>query len=75
MTSAQDANVIRVLPEAAKQPAAGVTPPRWRPAAEAAVIPVAAVIVGLLIFGLFCATQGANPLGVFKAIYKAAFGS
>jgi simple sugar transport system permease protein len=75
MTSAQDAKVIRAMPEAAKQPAAGATPLRWRPAAEAVVIPVAAVIVGLLIFGLFCATHGASPLGVFKAIYKAAFGS
>src|SRR5258707_1215838 len=50
-------------------------PWRWRPAAEAAGIPVGAVLVALLLFGFFCATQGANPWAVFKSIYKAAFGS
>jgi simple sugar transport system permease protein len=33
------------------------------------------VLVALLLFGLFCAVQGANPFAVFAAIYKAAFGS
>src|SRR5205814_2527692 len=46
----------------------------WRPAVEAVAIPVGAVVVALLLFGFFCATQGANPLAVFRAIYKAAFG-
>ena len=50
-------------------------PRRWRSTAEAIFIPVGAVIVSLLLFGLFCATQGASPIGVFQAIYKAAFGS
>jgi simple sugar transport system permease protein len=39
------------------------------------VIPVGAVTGGFVLFGLFCATQGANPFAVFAAIYKAAFGS
>lgn len=48
---------------------------RWRPMVEAIAIPVGAVIVALLLFGLFCAAQGANPIEVFRAINKAAFGS
>ena len=48
---------------------------RWRPAAEAIAIPGGAVLVALAAFGLFCATQGANPFAVFGAIDKAAFGS
>lgn len=51
------------------------TPRRWRPALEAVVIPVGAVLVALLLFGLFCLVQGKNPLEVFAAINKAAFGS
>lgn len=48
---------------------------RWRSAAEAVAIPVGAVLVALVAFGIFCLVQGANPFGVFAAIYKAAFGS
>jgi simple sugar transport system permease protein len=48
---------------------------RWRSTAEAILIPVGAVLAALLLFGIFCATQGAPPLDVFGAIWKAAFGS
>jgi simple sugar transport system permease protein len=48
---------------------------RWRPALEGVALPVGAVLVALLLFGLFCAFQGANPLAVFGAINRAAFGS
>lgn len=48
---------------------------RWRPALEGVALPVGAVLVALLLFGLFCAFQGANPLAVFRAINRAAFGS
>ncbi|MGE3312409.1 MAG: ABC transporter permease [Limisphaerales bacterium] len=48
---------------------------RWRPAAEAILIPVGAVLAALVLFGLFCLVQGAPPLEVFAAIHKAAFGS
>lgn len=48
---------------------------RWRPTAEAILIPVGAVVAALALFGLFCLVQGAPPLDVFAAIYKAAFGS
>ena len=48
---------------------------RWRPTAEAILIPVGAVVAALFLFGLFCLLQGASPFQVFAAIYKAAFGS
>lgn len=51
------------------------TPFRWRPALEALALPLGAVIVALILFGFFCAFQGANPFAVFGAIYRAAFGS
>lgn len=51
------------------------TPARWRPTVEVIAIPVGAVLVALVLFGVFCAVQGKNPFQVFAAIYKAAFGS
>ncbi len=75
MSPLQDAEVVPVLADATR----GVEPKqssvRWRPALEGVLIPVGALAGGFLLFGLFCATQGANPLAVFAAIYKAAFGS
>lgn len=47
----------------------------WRGALEAVAIPIWAVLGALFLFGVFCAFQGANPLSVFGAIHKAAFGS
>jgi general nucleoside transport system permease protein len=47
----------------------------WQRSAESVVIPLAAILVALLIFGIFCAIAGANPLGVYGSIYRAAFGS
>ncbi|MEM1251243.1 MAG: ABC transporter permease [Cyanobacteria bacterium P01_H01_bin.21] len=41
---------------------------------EAVVLPVAALLVALVIFGGFCALAGANPFAVYSSIYKAAFG-
>ena len=48
---------------------------QWRRPLEAVFLPVAALLVALVIFGVFCALAGANPLGVYASIYKAAFGS
>ena len=48
---------------------------RWRRPLEAVLLPIAALIAALLIFGVFCALAGANPLAVYGSIYKAAFGS
>jgi ABC-type uncharacterized transport system permease subunit len=48
---------------------------QWRRPLEAVLLPIAALLVALLIFGLFCALAGANPFAVYGSIYKAAFGS
>ena len=45
----------------------------WRKTLEAICIPVGTVLVALIIFGVFCAVVGANPVGVYGSIYKAAF--
>lgn len=47
----------------------------WRRSLEAVVIPAGAVLVALLVFGVFCALAGANPFAVYGSIYRAAFGS
>ncbi len=47
----------------------------WRRTLEAICIPLAALLFSLVLFGVFCAAVGANPLGVYASIYKAAFGS
>ncbi|MEM9907403.1 MAG: ABC transporter permease, partial [Cyanobacteria bacterium P01_D01_bin.44] len=46
----------------------------WRRPLEAVFLPVAALLVALIIFGVFCALAGANPFAVYGSIYKAAFG-
>ncbi|MEM9266416.1 MAG: ABC transporter permease [Cyanobacteria bacterium P01_F01_bin.13] len=52
----------------------GSGPILWRRSLEAIVLPVAALLVALILFGCFCALAGANPLAVYGSIYKAAFG-
>jgi len=47
----------------------------WRSTLETICIPLAALLVSLLLFGIFCAVAGANPVGVYASISKAAFGS
>jgi len=47
----------------------------WRKSLEAIALPVAALLVALVIFGIFCALAGANPFSVYRSIYKAAFGN
>jgi len=72
----EDASKAMTVLAAASSPRVAAAPGwAWRPAMEAVAIPVGAVTLALVLFGLFCATQGANPLAVFQAIYKAAFGS
>ena len=41
---------------------------------EKVCIPLGALIVSLVIFGLFCAAMGENPFAVYGSIWKAAFG-
>jgi len=47
----------------------------WRPTAEAIAIPVGALLVALVLFGIFCAFCGKNPFAVYGSIYTTAFGS
>lgn len=48
---------------------------RLGPAAEAFAIPVAALAAAMVVFGLFMAVLGQNPLEVYGLIYKGAFAS
>lgn len=47
----------------------------WRRTLESLCLSFGAILVGLLLFGVFCAAVGANPIGVYGSIWKAAFGS
>ena len=49
--------------------------PTWVRKSEPVVISAGAIVVALMLFGLFCAIAGANPFGVYDSIYKASFGS
>ena len=49
--------------------------PQWRAKLEAIVLPLGAITVSLVLFGLFCALNGADPFAVYASIKKAAFGS
>ncbi len=42
---------------------------------EAVVIPVGALLAGLLVFGLFLLTQGKSPAEFYALVYKAGFGT
>lgn len=48
---------------------------RFGPAAEALAIPVGALFAAMLLFGLFMAVLGQDPLEVYELIYKGAFAS
>ena len=47
----------------------------WRRTLESICLPFGAILVGLLLFGVFCAAVGANPIAVYGSIWKAAFGN
>lgn len=68
------------VPESVAAPAAKaglrrISLPRWRGKLEAVALPAGAIVVSLVLFGLFCAANGKNPFAVFASIDKAAFGS
>jgi ABC-type uncharacterized transport system permease subunit len=48
---------------------------RWRGKLEAVAIPTGAMVISVILFGIFCAINGANPLAVYASIDKAAFAS
>lgn len=43
--------------------------------AESILVPLGAVVAALVVFGVFCAFLGVNPLAVYGSIWKAGFGS
>lgn len=47
----------------------------WRKTAEAIAIPVGALLVSLILFGIFCLFCRKDPFAVYGLIYKSAFGS
>lgn len=47
----------------------------WRKTAEAIAIPLGALVVSLVLFGVFCALSGQKPFAVYALIYRAAFGN
>ena len=50
-------------------------PPSMRRAAEAIAIPVAALLAAMVLFGLFMAALGHDPLEVYALIYRGGFAS
>jgi general nucleoside transport system permease protein len=48
---------------------------QWRHAAEALVVPIAALAAAMIVFGIFMAALGQNPLEIYALIYKGAFAS
>jgi len=66
------ASASAALPNAAQDSAAL---DRLRAGAEAVLIPVAALFVAMLIFGVFMALVGKDPLEVYRLIYKGGFGT
>ena len=55
--------------------AAPAAPPAGRSRAEGLLIPAGAVVASLLLFGIFVALAGANPLEVFYQLWRGAFGT
>lgn len=55
--------------------AAGAGLGRFGPVAEALAIPLGALIAAMLLFGLFMAVLGQNPLEVYGLIYQGGFAS
>ena len=47
----------------------------WRKTAEAIAIPMGALVIALLLFGLFCLFCGKDSFAVYGRIYQAIFGS
>ncbi|MBD3882424.1 ABC transporter permease [Phormidium tenue FACHB-886] len=47
----------------------------WRRTLESICLSFGAILLGLLLFGVFCAAVGQNPLAVYGSIWKAAFGN
>jgi general nucleoside transport system permease protein len=47
----------------------------WRSTTEAICIPLGAIALSLVLFGIFCAFCGKDPFAVYAVIYRTAFGN
>ena len=56
-------------------PAASGATARWARRAEALALPLGALVVGLLAFGLFLLALGKSPVQFYELVYKAGFGT
>jgi simple sugar transport system permease protein len=56
-------------------PAAGFAWDRMRSAAEAVALPVGALVVAMLLFGIFIAVVGKDPFEVYSLIWRGGFAS
>ncbi|MES1165320.1 MAG: ABC transporter permease [Verrucomicrobiota bacterium] len=57
---------------------AAVAPPRenrWRKTVESVAIPIGAIVVALLLFGIFVALTGRSPLAVYREMVRGSFGT
>jgi simple sugar transport system permease protein len=71
----EDTTARPVLAAAGAAPAPRRGSMRWRTRVESIAIPIGAIFVSLILFGIFVWLQGVDPLAVFASIKKAAFGS
>ncbi len=75
MANGTDAGVaVAPVPEA-RADAAGLDWAKIGPSLESVLIPLAALIASLLLFGGFVAAAGHNPLDVYYEMYRGAFGT
>ena len=47
----------------------------WRSTAETICIPLGAIAIALVLFGIFCAFCGKDPFAIYRVIYQRAFGN
>jgi simple sugar transport system permease protein len=71
-----DASVaVAPVPDAKSSGSSGLDWARLGPSLESVLIPLAALLASLLLFGGFVAAAGENPLDVFYEMYRGAFGT
>lgn len=76
MANGTDAGVaIAPVPEAEAEDRAGFEWVKLGPSLESVLIPLAALLTSLLLFGGFVAAAGENPLDVYYEMYRGAFGT
>jgi ABC-type uncharacterized transport system permease subunit len=76
LANGTDAGVaIAPVPEAGAEPHAGFEWVKLGPSLESVLIPLAALLASLLLFGGFVAAAGENPLDVYYEMYRGAFGT